>query len=185
MPEDAQNPEVDQVQQPTESSLPEPTSDPLDALKANPDALLAEAKKLRAIAQRKATPKPEKQEPVQAAEPSGDFVSKTDLLRYNTKLAKDLVPAEIQANWLQVLECIPPQKSTPETPQEIAAAAKEGYLIWQSRQTEIAPKPDTTDLTSSPSIKAGGGPVEVQGRQTVSTRRKSQPMSDWYPKPQK
>jgi hypothetical protein len=182
-------PEQGQVQPPEEGlqgqgSLQPSSGDPLDEIK-DVDAAIAEAKKYRAIANRKSQSKPEAPTPTPppaAPQPASDVVTKTDLNRINTKAAKGIVDATIRDNWDAIIDYVPAKYRNAETPDEIAQGMKIAHKAWLE---DNPPAPNNgTELQTSKVITPSAKPEPSGERKTQPIlRNRSSSMRDWYPKP--
>lgn len=165
--------------------------DPLDSLVAEPEKLLAEAKKFRAISKRRSKGEKEKQ-PIQkvSAPPAlpdtdpSNFVTKDDLKRIATREAKKLVGAEIAAEWDELAK-IPLSGFDPLDPESIAQNLRDRYAILQSKKPKSENKEGVDKLTETVvSQGTGSGPSQAAEKSDVKNppnfNLPKQP-KDWYP----
>ena len=157
-----------------------PGEDPLDLL--GEDELRAEAKKLRAINNRKPKVEPvvKKEEPVKPVE--SEFVTKADLARLAVSEAKVLVSEEVKEHWDDLIN-IPLSGYDNLDAKSIAANMTERLVIFNARNPKVEKKEDVSDLSTTKATGTGSGPSDKKDKPKDPPNYKPalQP-DDWYPK---
>lgn len=162
-------------------------ADPLDDIK-DPEKR-AEAKKHRAIARRQGKP-PETPPKVEtpapdAPKPKEDALTKADFYKINERKAVASVTTdpEVKANWQGIAALYVPRRGK-DTPEDIAEDIKDAIILFNARNG-IAPKDESKgDLTVTPVVKNGGGPIDKtppQPKPLPNFHLPTKPQ-DWYPK---
>jgi hypothetical protein len=154
--------------------------DPLDLL--GEDELRAEAKKLRAINNRK--PKVDtvvkKEEPAKVVVPTDDFIKKSDVARLAVSNAKDLVSDEVREHWDDLLN-IPLSGYDNLDAKSIAQNMADRLVIYNARNPKVEKKEDVSDLSTTKATGTGSGPAEkkdkVKDPPNFSVSKKP---DDWY-----
>jgi hypothetical protein len=124
------------------------SNDPLDLIQDR-DALLAEAKKFRSIAQRKAKTETQKVENTIAPVASNSaFITRNDLEKIATRKAKELVGAEIAAEYDSLVK-IPLGGYDSLDAESVAKNLKERFAILKARKPDGEKKEDISDLTAT------------------------------------
>lgn len=166
MPEDEKNPNGGEVQEPAaepkespSETVEAPHGDPLDEIQ-DPDALRAEAKKFRGIAQRgKPVAKVEKPAQQPPAQQPQTFATKESLAVIVTNQAKQLVSDEVREHWDELMK-IDLQGYDSMDASSIAQNMSERLTILKER------KPQTEaqhGLDVSPGVRgATGKPIEAK-----------------------
>ncbi len=142
---------------PKEEKPKEPSGDPLDDIKD--PAARAEAKKYRAIARRE---EKKTDEPAPEAKASPEYVTKEDLYKANERKAIRIATTanpDVKANWDKILPFYAPRYGR-ETPEDIAEAINDAYVLYRTKNPVVEKDDSATELTATPVVKAGGGPVE-------------------------
>ncbi len=171
--------------------------DPLDKLLDTPEELLAEAKKFRAIADRKAK-KPEVKEEKPEKVLTGDFLKKSDFEVANQKKAIRLateisdadseetkaVKADMLENWEQVRAFYVSRRGK-DTPEDILDDIKDAYTVYQSRKVKKEEKGDASELTKTKVIPGQTPPKTEKPKEKLPPNFSMPvPPSEWYPKRQ-
>lgn len=164
------------------------SGDPLDEMKDDVEALRAEAKKYRSIAQRleKKEVKPSIDIKPEAKADTSQFLTKQDFFKSNERKAirEITADAEIKANWNEIIPFYTPRRGK-ETPEDIKEDILDAITLYKARNPDAPAKDDSAnDLTTSPVVKTGGGTVgKTTPKAPVLSNFKlpTQP-SDWYPK---
>jgi hypothetical protein len=174
--------------------------DPLDKIE-DAEGLRAEAKKFRAIAQRK-DKKPEVKPVVK--EDKGDYLKKSDFELGNQKVAIKMatgkaelnpqkfgvetpeqlgkIQQDILENWDEIIKNYTPRRGK-DTAEDILEDIKDAYVLFSVRRPNKEDKPDISELSKTKVIP---GQVSPKGKETPvkdppGFKLPSQP-KDWYPK---
>lgn len=180
--EELENLELEPEVSPEGTDLPEPGGDPLDDIQ---DLVARDlAKKHRAIARR--TEK--KPEPIEMKSPPppapSEFLTKADFFKSNERKAirEITADAEIKANWSEIIPFYTPRRGK-ETAEDIKEDIQDAITLYRARNP-VAPEKDSsaTDLTATPVVKTGGGPVDKttpKPKDPPNFNLPKQP-SEWY-----
>ena len=175
--------EVDQtLEQPT--LMESQAGDPLDLL-SDPEAIRAEAKKFRSIAQRKAKPVVEKKTETPSVIQTSDFVRKSDLERGATNKAKQLVGPEVAAEFDELVK-IPLGGYDPLDAESIASNLRERYAILKARKPTEEKNSGVNDLSSTKVMTgtgAGGNTTQKPDKKDPPNFSLPKSPKDWYQKP--
>lgn len=153
--------------------------DPLDAIE-DPEVLRAEAKKLRAIANRVKKPEAKKEEVKPVDETKGDYLTRSDYAKIATRDAKKMVPPEIAEVWDELLPIAIPGYD-PLDADSIAKNMAERFAVYQTRTTSKQTKPDTTVLTATNTVTGGGTRTTTRTDSDARFTKSKQP-DQWYSK---
>lgn len=175
--------------------------DPLDTLfETEPEKVLAEAKKFRAIAQRHKKPKvelkvePKVEKPEAKPEKDADYMKKSDFELANQKKAIRLatvsteqdseevkaLKTDILENWENVRQLYTARRGK-DTPEDIFEDIKDAYLIFNARKPAKEAKADLTLLKANAVGQGSGKTVvpKVEVKQPPNFKIPKQP-TEWY-----
>lgn len=194
--------ELENENEEEESGLPDDSTqtngdkiDPLDALKDDPDQLLKEAKKYRAISQRKKdTPKEEKPEKA----PESGYLTKADFFKSNEKKAVRLATTispddsdEIKAIKKDIADnkddifSLYVSRNGKETPEDIVEDIFDAHFLYRKKNPIQESSDGGAELTKSPVVKGGSAPKVEKPADTTSNDPRFQRFKspeEWYPK---
>lgn len=159
--------------------------DPLDSL--GEEELRAEAKKLRAIANRKKENHVavKKEEPAKTViPPTDDFIKKSDVAKFAARDAKELVSDEVKEHWDDLIG-IPLGDYDNLDAKSIAKNMTERLVIYKARNPQGEKKEDVSDLTTTKANGTGSGPTaKTEVKNPPNFNLPKQP-KDWYQSPEK
>lgn len=158
-------------------------SDPLDNIE-DVDEMRKEAKKLRAIANRKPKEEPEapKEQPKEETpkeEPKEDYLKKSDFQLTNQKKAIRLATtssendsekvqeqrADVLDNWEEVRKFYTPRRGK-DTPEDILEDIKDAYSVFNSRRPQVEDKEEgeveKEEITKTETKTPTGNPPKVK-----------------------
>lgn len=199
---DLENPNPDQQEQELELEGDKPDApkaegedpqggDPLDKLQG--DALLAEAKKYRAIAKRHKpeAKNPEVEKPIEKVETN--FLKKSDFELANQKKAirmativseQDTEEAktfktDLLENWDKARQFYTPRRGK-DTPEDILEDIKDAYAVFNTRREKKEVKPDVSDLTTTKTNPTGNAPSPKSPKKEPPNFNLPKKPTEWY-----
>jgi hypothetical protein len=136
-----------------------------------------EAKRIRAIAQRKLRAKEEGLET--KPEPSSPFATKDDLKKLATNEAKKLVAPEVKELWNE-LAAIQLGGFDPMDAESVAANMADRYIVYRAKNPVEGEDP-TAVFTTSPDVPKSGGPktAKKESKPLPGYKDPVQP-TEWY-----
>lgn len=158
--------------------------DPLDDIKD--EGKRAEAKKHRAIARRTGkVPEPvvPKVETPTPEAPKQEFVTKQEFQKANEKKAitEAIADPTVKANWAEIAPLYVPRHGR-ETSEDIAKDIKDAIILFNGRNTAEPVDDSKRDLTVTPAIIPGGGPIVKNAPKLPALPNYHLPTQpkDWY-----
>ncbi len=182
--------EKDNSEDPKSDELDNQGGDPLDKLQG--DALLAEAKKFRSIAQRHK--KPEVKEPkIEVEKVETDFLKKSDFELANQKKAIRMattvseqdteevktLKTDLLENWDKARQFYTPRRGK-DTPEDIFEDIKDAYAVFNTRRVKVEVKPDISDLTTTKTNPTGNAPASKVPKKEPPRFSIPQKPNEWY-----
>ena len=194
------NPDQQEIElEPDENNSEDPKSDELDNQGGDPldklerDALLAQAKKFRAIYNRHKSEKKPEEKPIEEKKvEKADFLKKSDFELANQKKAIRMATAvseqdteEVKAfktdlleNWDKARQFYTPRRGK-DTAEDILEDIKDAYTVFNTRRPKTEVKPDISDLTTTKTSPTGNAPDSKPQKNPLNiTTAKKQ--NDWY-----
>ena len=161
------------------------SGDPINEMQ-DVEALRAEAKKFRSIAQRleKKEVKPSTDIKPEAKADTSKFLTKQDFFKSNERKAirEITADAEIKANWNEIIPFYTPRRGK-ETPEDIVEDIKDAITLYKARNPGAPVRDDSADqLTTTPVVKTGGGAIDKttpKPKDPPNFRLPTKP-SEWY-----
>ena len=198
------NPDQQEIQlEPDENNSEDPKSDELDNQGGDPldklerDALLAEAKKFRAIYKRhkpekKPEAKPEEKPIEEKKVEKTDFLKKSDFELANQKKAIRMATAvseqdteevksfktDLLENWDKARQFYTPRRGK-DTAEDILEDIKDAYTVFNTRRPKTEVKPDISDLTSTKTSPTGNAPASKPQKNPLNITTAKKP-NEWY-----
>ena len=182
--------EKDNSEDPKSDELDNQGGDPLDKLQG--DALLAEAKKFRSIAQRHK--KPEVKEPkIEVEKVETDFLKKSDFELANQKKAIRMattvseqdteevktLKTDLLENWDKARQFYTPRRGK-DTPEDIFEDIKDAYAVFNTRRVKVEVKPDISDLITTKTNPTGNAPASKTPKKEPPGFSIPQKPNEWY-----
>lgn len=182
--------EKDNSEDPKSDELDNQGGDPLDKLQG--DALLAEAKKFRSIAQRHK--KPEVKEPkIEVEKVETDFLKKSDFELANQKKAIRMattvseqdteevktLKTDLLENWDKARQFYTPRRGK-DTPEDIFEDIKDAYAVFNTRRVKVEVKPDISDLITTKTNPTGNAPASKVPKKEPPRFSIPQKPNEWY-----
>ena len=194
------NPDQQEIQlEPDENNSEDPKSDELDNQGGDPldklerDALLAEAKKFRAIVQRHKKPEAKTEKPIEEKKvEKADFLKKSDFELANQKKAIRMATAvseqdteevksfktDLLENWDKARQFYTPRRGK-DTAEDILEDIKDAYTVFNTRRPKAEAKPDISDLTTTKTSPTGNAPASKPQKSSLNITPAKKP-SEWY-----
>jgi len=152
-----------------------PSSDPIDEI-YDIDELRGEAKKFRAIANRKAEPKEVKAPEVEV---KGEYITKADMAKIAIREAKEQAPSEVQELWDDLFN-IPLAGYDPLDAKSIVSNMQDRLAIYKTRNPKGEEKPDTSVLTETKATPTGTAPApKAEVKEPKNFKLPKKP-DEWY-----
>ena len=194
------NPDQQEIElEPDENNSEDPKSDELDNQGGDPldklerDALLAQAKKFRAISNRHKPEKKPEEKPIEEKKvEKTDFLKKSDFELANQKKAIRMATVvseqdteEVKAfktdlleNWDKARQFYTSRRGK-DTAEDILEDIKDAYTVFNTRRPKTEVKPDISDLTSTKTSPTGNAPASKPQKNPLNITTAKKP-NDWY-----
>ena len=194
------NPDQQEIQlEPDENNSEDPKSDELDNQGGDPldklerDALLAEAKKFRAIYNRHKPEKKPEEKPIEEKKvEKPDFLKKSDFELANQKKAIRMATAvseqdteevksfktDLLENWDKARQFYTPRRGK-DTAEDILEDIKDAYTVFNTRRPKAEAKPDISDLTTTKTSPTGNAPASKPQKNPLNITTAKKP-NEWY-----
>jgi len=165
--------------------------DPLDKLQG--DALLAEAKKFRSIAQRHKKSEVKIEKPIEEIKvEKTDFLKKSDFELANQKKAIRMativseqdteevktLKTDLLENWDKARQFYTPRRGK-DTPEDIFEDIKDAYTVFNTRRPKQEVKPDVSDLTITKTNPTGNAPAPKSSVKNPLNITQAKKPSEW------